>query len=359
VKKIAKIAIKELRQLQRNPLVLIIALIMPAVMIGAACLAFSGELKSLPIGIINEDGRNESSLLIYHIRSNAIFRVVWVTTRYDHAMVVESLKDGQVRAVIHVPDGFSVQLAHGNAKIYLYLDGSDVLAGSAISRGIAQIARSVFGASSVDEVEYAFFSAKMSYENYIIPAIYGMFLQSFPLMLQGMTIAGEKEKQTIEQLIVTPVGKLEILAGKLCVYFVIGLVNAASMLVVMTQLFDLRVSGDPLAVGLLSASFLLANLGIGTLGSVVAKNQLQAMQILLPIIYITLFFTGTFYPVETLPRGVQPIAYLLPLTFMNRSFRLLMKGASINSVLGDIGLLGCYSVVTLILAFVVFRKHVD
>lgn len=359
MRRVIVIAIKELRQLQRNPLVLVIALVIPAVMLGAACIAFSGELKSLPTGLVNEDKGDGSSNLSYAICSNSLFRVVWETNQYDRNRIVEALTDGEVRAVIYIPDGFSAELARGDAKVYVYLDGSDILAANAISRGMKQLTGASSTAFSVDEVEFVLFNAKLSYENYIIPAFYGVFLQSFPLMLQGMTVAVEKEKQTIEQLIVTPVGKLEILAGKLVVYFVVGLSNAFSMIFVMTELFGVGISGSLLAVILVSAVFLLANLGIGTLGSVVAKNQLQAMQILLPVIYTSLFFTGTFYPVETLPSFLQPVAYFLPLTFMNHSLRLLMKGASLYSVLGDIVVLSCYSLITLTLASALFRKRVD
>jgi ABC-2 type transport system permease protein len=359
MRKTTKIAVKEIRQLQRNPLVLVIALVMPAVMLGAACIAFSGELKALPIGLVNEDNGTSSSTLAYSIRSDSLFRVVWETTRYDRDSIVKALADGQVRAVICIPYEFSAELPQGGARIYVYLDGSDVLAANTISRAMKLITNPKPTAFSVDEVEFVLFNTKMSYENYILPAFYGIFLQSFPLMLQGMTVAVEKEKQTIEQLIVTPVGKLEILTGKLLVYFAVGLTNAFSMLFVMTQLFDVKIPGDPLAIVLVSAVFLLANLGIGTLGSVVAKSQLQAMQILLPIIYTSLFFTGTFYPVETLPRVVQPLAYFLPLTYMNHSLRLLMKGASVYSILGDIVALSSYSVITLALASALFRKYVD
>jgi len=356
VKRTAALVRKELRVLQRNPLVLFIALVMPAVMMGAACLAFSGEMKSLPVGLVKEDDGDLSVSLSERIRSGPVLRIVWESIHYDREAIRKILANGRVRAVVYVPHGFSSELGR---RLYVYVDGTDVLASNSVCRALQRIAASLGNMSSVEVVEFSVFNAKSTLDSYVVPSLYGMFLQSFPIMMQAMAVSVEREKQTIEQLIVTPARRLEILISKLLVYFAVGMTNAVSMIFVMARVFNLNLAGNMAAIVVVSATFLLANLGIGTLGSVMARTQLQAMQVLLPVIYTGIFLTGTFYPVETLPQSIQIFAYFLPLTYMNHSIRLLMKGATIDTIIGDIAFLAVFTTISLVLASMLFKKRME
>lgn len=106
--------------------------------------------------------------------------------------------------------------------------------------------------------------------------------------------------------------------------------------------------------------FLSASLGIGVLISVVSKTQLQAIQTLMPIIYPTIFLSGVFYPIESMPAFLRPVSYFIPLTYMNRAMRAVaIRGAGLEAVVTDLLALSAYSVFVLALAVLSFKKRLD
>lgn len=120
------------------------------------------------------------------------------------------------------------------------------------------------------------------------------------------------------------------------------------------------IRGNILLVALFLLVFTIASVSVGTLSSVFAKNQVQAIQQTIPIIYVSIFLSGVFYPLESLPAFLQPVSYLIPLTYMNHAFRALVtKGTGLDVVLPDFVALGIYACAVMTLAIILFKKKLE
>ena len=120
------------------------------------------------------------------------------------------------------------------------------------------------------------------------------------------------------------------------------------------------IRGNILLVALFLLVFTIASVSVGTLSSVFAKNQVQAIQQTIPIIYVSIFLSGVFYPLESMPAFLQPVSYLIPLTYMNHAMRALVtKGTGLDVVLPDFFALGIYACVVMTLAIILFKKKLE
>jgi ABC-2 type transport system permease protein len=143
-------------------------------------------------------------------------------------------------------------------------------------------------------------------------------------------------------------------------YVVIGSVEAALALAVAVGLFGLAVRGSIVLVGGFLLLFTVASLSVGALSSVFAKNQIQAIQQIIPIIYVSIFLSGVFYPLESMPDFLRPVSYLIPLTYMNHALRaLITRGAGLGVVLQDFVALSLYTFTVLGLAVTLFKKRLE
>jgi ABC-2 type transport system permease protein len=176
----------------------------------------------------------------------------------------------------------------------------------------------------------------------------------------AISLAGERERGTIEQLVVTPISGLELLLGKMGAYVTIGCIEAALALIVAVGFFGLTIRGSIILVSAFLLLFTVASLSVGALSSVFAKNQIQAIQQIIPIIYVSIFLSGVFYPLESMPDFLRPVSYLIPLTYMNHALRaLITRGAGIDVVLPDFAALGIYTFTVLALAVTLFKKRLE
>ncbi|HXZ97929.1 MAG TPA: ABC transporter permease, partial [Candidatus Acidoferrum sp.] len=278
----------------------------------------------------------------------------------DQPQAEALVRDGLAKVVIVIPSTFEDDLKSSNAVVYVLVDGTDPVSAGAVAPVVEGIALSFTPKVRMQVERLVLYNPSLRYIDFIAPAIVGIFLQIFPMILISMAIAGERERGTIEQLIATPVSSFEILFGKLIVYMGFGFLSATTMLVVAVYAFDLVVRGSVLLIALFLALFLTASLSLGTLVSAVSRTQMQAVQTIMPVIYIMIFLSGTFYPIEAMSPLVQPISYVLPLTYMIHALRsIIVKGAGIEVVTNDFIFLSAYTVIMLILAVVVFREKLE
>ena len=136
--------------------------------------------------------------------------------------------------------------------------------------------------------------------------------------------------------------------------------EAALALTVAVGFFGLAIRGNILLVSAFVLLFTVASLSVGALSSVFAKNQIQAIQQIIPIIYVSIFLSGVFYPLESMPDFLRPVSYLIPLTYMNHALRaLITRGAGLEVVLSDFAALGIYTCAVLALAVLLFKKRLE
>jgi ABC-2 type transport system permease protein len=349
---------KEFRHVIRNKRVLMISLMMPVLVMFLVGYAFSGDIKHVPIAIVDEDKTPASRALTDLFQVSDTFHVT--ETGLDRSQAEAFIRDGIIKVAVIVPDGFQSDLKNGHATIYLLLDGSDpVIAGMA--GPTLEATASTFSPSiKLSTIPMILFNPKLRYVDFLAPSIVGLITQFLPTFLMAISLAGERERGTIEQLVVTPITGFELLLGKMSAYVVIGCVEAALALAIAVEVFGLTIRGNIILVAAFILLFTVASLSVGALSSVFAKNQIQAIQQIIPVIYVSIFLSGVFYPLESMPDFLRPVAYLIPLTYMNHALRaLIIRGAGFEVVLTDFAALGIYTVTVLTLAVLLFKKRLE
>jgi ABC-2 type transport system permease protein len=170
----------------------------------------------------------------------------------------------------------------------------------------------------------------------------------------------ERERGTIEQLIVTPIRPWELVVGKLTPYVVVALVNTLLVLVIGSLWFGVPVRGSLWLVIALSSLFLLTSLGIGLLASTVANTQQEAILTVFMTMLPSIFLSGFFFPLEAMPKFLQWISYLVPLRYYLTIIRsLLLKGSGVAVLWPQIVALAVFGAGLMIIASFRFRKRLD
>jgi ABC-2 type transport system permease protein len=321
--------------------------------------AFSGDIKHIPLAIVDKDKTPTSAAFIGRLQDIDTFQVTY-TGVVDEQQAKNLILDGQVKAAVLLPDGFENDLMAGHAVVYLFIDGSDPVVAETVSQTVGTVAAAFSPSIKVSVNSEIMYNPQLHYLEFLAPSIVGLIVQFLPTFLMAISLAGEKERGTIEQLIVTPIGGLEILLGKMMTYCLIGWFDAALALGIAVVLFGLRIQGSIWLITLFLLVFTLASVSVGTLSSVFARNQIQAMQQIIPFIYVSIFLSGVFYPLESMPAYLRPVAYFIPMTYMNHALRgLITKGMALSGVLQDFFALLAYALTMMATAAALFKKKLE
>jgi ABC-2 type transport system permease protein len=204
------------------------------------------------------------------------------------------------------------------------------------------------------------FNPELRSQNFVMPGVIGLILQLLTVIVMSTSIARERERGTMEQLLVTPLTPAQIFVGKIVPYFVLALVVTTAVMLLAWLLFDIALSGNVTVVAALVVAFVLGSLGVGQLISVVSRNQGQAIQLAVAFILPAFVLSGAFTPIETQPEGVRPVAYLFPLTYFCRGFRAaLLRQATLGDVRLDLLVMGIFVFVTFGASVLLLRSRRD
>ena len=188
----------------------------------------------------------------------------------------------------------------------------------------------------------------------------GLVLQNITVLLTAFALVRERERGTMEQLIVTPIKPRELIIGKLIPYVVIAFIDVIIVLSIGVYWFNVPVKGSMLSLMLQSLVFLLVALGLGMLISTVAKTQLQAMQMTLLLILPSVILSGFIFPREVMPLPIQLLGNLIPLTYFLEILRgVILKGVGLEYLWKEVAILFVIGVATLSVASLRFKKNLD
>ncbi|MFA7388285.1 MAG: ABC transporter permease, partial [Thiohalobacteraceae bacterium] len=195
---------------------------------------------------------------------------------------------------------------------------------------------------------------------HIVPALIGVILTMTMVLFTAVAIVRERERGNLEMLITTPVTSAELMIGKVLPYILIGLVQVTIILALGVGLFDMPIRGSLVDVYLAALVFIAANLTLGLLISTQAQSQFQAMQMTFFFFLPSILLSGFMFPFDGMPRPAQLFAELLPLTHFVRLIRgILLRGAELGELAGELQALALFTAVTLGLAVLRFRKRLD
>lgn len=375
---ILHVARKEFLQILLDRRSLVLILVMPILLTFLFGKALeTGDLRSIPSAILNEDGSPESNVIVTAFSTYGEVQLQGEVADREAAYL--SLSEGNIKAVIIIPKGFMKQIEAGEeAQLQLLLDGTDnnsapiveVVAKRVIQRYNAERAIKGLWAQGVrpdrgrrliqpvyvqTEIRY---NPGLQYLSYVMPGVIGLTLQLLTVMLMAVSLPRERERGTLDQLLATPIARTELILGKLLPYFLISLVNVATILVVADRGFGVPVvRGLPLLV-LLCALFVLTSLATGLLISAVSHSQFQAVQIAVFYVLPVFMLSGAYAPIEVIPDYIRPISYLFPLMYFSRAVRAVtLRGADFPGIWRDVVILAGFVLVFVYWAVLAFRKR--
>ncbi|MGD9580361.1 MAG: ABC transporter permease, partial [Vampirovibrionia bacterium] len=194
---------------------------------------------------------------------------------------------------------------------------------------------------------------------FIVPGLLGMILQMLTMLFTSFAIVRERERGTLEQLMVTPIKSSDLMIGKMIPYVAIGFFDMILSLAVMIWFFNIPVSGQMWVLILTSTVFLVCCLAIGMLISTYAKTQVQAIQITFSISIPTLLLTGFVFPLDPIPWTIKWFSYCLPLTYYLDIIRgIVIRGAGMLELWPQTLILLVFSFGLIFLSVIRFRKKI-
>ncbi len=359
---------KEFAQLRRDRFTLAMMVGIPAIQLLLFGYAIQTEVRHIRTLVLDESKTPESRALIAVLTNTGDFDIVGsVASRVE---IADQIGRGAAQAAVVIPPGFMADLRSGRtAQAQVIVDAADPLASGAAMSGAARAAAARAaqlgaraGAPPVPlEVRVRpWYNPGLRTAVYIVPGIIGVLLSMTMVMITSMAVVRERERGTLEQLIVTPIDKTALMLGKLIPFLVIGYVQMSLVLILGRILFDVPVRGSLLLLYGVTVAFIVANLGLGLLVSTVVTSQTQAMQLSFFFLMPNILLSGFMFPREAMPAPAQWFGDLLPLTYYLRILRgILLKGAGSAQLWPDgLALVG-FAVILVALSVRRFSKTVD
>jgi len=276
---------------------------------------------------------------------------------------MEAIRRGEISLGIVVPPDFERRRAEGREQVQILVDGSD----NAVQSAAAQLAqmpadtavRAVVPAERPVSV-VAFYNPERRSAVNIVPGLIGVILTMTMVLFTGVAIVRERERGNMELLIATPVSSAELMIGKVLPYIAIGLIQTTVVLALGMWLFDVPLNGSVWHVYTAAILLIAANLTLGLLISTRAQSQFQAMQMTFFVFLPSILLSGFMFPFSGMPRPVQWLAEVLPLTHFLRLIRgIMLRGASLWELWPDVLALLAFTTVMMSAAILRFRKRLD
>ncbi|HEY0710969.1 MAG TPA: ABC transporter permease [Polyangia bacterium] len=367
------IAWKELIQLRRDRLTLAMAGALPIMQIILFGYAINTDVRHIPLVVFDQDHSAASRDLVATLEATRFYDLVGHVR--SSAQIETALRAGHARTALVVPPRFSSDLRRGlPTSVQLIVDGSDPqTVGSAINTATGVVAARA-AALSVERLARVgqppappplslepttWYNPELKTAIFVVPGLVGVILTMTMIMLTAMGIARERERGTLEQLVVSPIGRVELMIGKIVPYVGIGYVQMTLILLVGSFLFHTPIVGSLPLLYLLALLFIAANLALGLFFSTLARTQQQAMQMSFFFLLPNILLSGFMFPFEAMPRPAQWLAQALPLTHFLRIVRgIALKGATLGDLWGELLALAAIFVILVSVAAARFRKKV-
>jgi ABC-2 type transport system permease protein len=339
LRRIIQIAQKEILELWRHAGVVSFILVLPIVQMVVLGSATAGGINDLPAAVVDADNSESSRGLIQMIHQARSFEVIALPG--TSAQAERMLEVGKVSAVFVIPQGFEGALAgQGNdplseATVAAIIDGSNTAVASYTAayaeEVVGHFAARAFGGSReapINAETRIWYNQELRRENFYIPGLLGTMMSLVVSAITAVCIVRERERGTLEQLMVAPIQPMELIVGKLVPVIIIAYAELVVMLLITTQIFNVPIKGSLALYAGLMFVYLLAEMGVGILVSTLAGSQSQALPTIFLLVTMNATLAGFWMPVDMMPSMVQPMSALVPLRyFVEITRRLFAKGA--------------------------------
>jgi ABC-2 type transport system permease protein len=368
------IAWKESVQILRDVRSLAVVIVLPVLMLILYGYAINLDVRHVPLAVYDQDLTHDSRDLTGAFTRSGRFDVIAYLNSYEQ--VTTALDGGDARVALIIPVRFAADLARGRVvPVQLLVDGSDsTTASTAIGYAAAilqqQSARitlsavrksglALGGAALPLDARMRFwYNPELKSANFMVPGLIAVIPMMLSALLTSMTVVRERERGTIESLIVSPVMPNELMLGKLTPYVMIAFADVILVIAAGRLLFRVPLVGSPALVLVCSAIFLTAALGIGLLISTISRNQQTAMTVAMLATQLpSMLLSGFLFPISAMPKIIQLITNIIPARHFLVIVRgIFLKGSGLPQVWQPALILLALGIALLALSSLRFRK---
>ena len=362
MRRLFAVMVKELRQMGRDRITLVMIIGIPVMQLILFGYAINTNLRGLQAGIADQARTAGSRALVMDMIATGV--VAPVASVDTPQQLMAQLQRGQISVGIVIPPDFERRRSDGREIVQILVDGSD----NAVQGAAAQLAQMPVAGGTIDGARMAvrpisvlsFYNPERRSAVSIVPGLIGVILTMTMVLFTGVAIVRERERGNMELLIATPLTSAELMIGKVAPYVVIGLVQTTMVLALGVWMFQVPIIGSLLDVYIAAVLLILANLTLGLLISTRAQSQFQAMQMSFFAFLPSILLSGFMFPFAGMPRPVQWLAEVLPLTHFLRLIRgIMLRGASLADLWPDVAALLAFTTVAMTAAILRFRKRLD
>ncbi|NMC11515.1 MAG: ABC transporter permease [Chloroflexi bacterium] len=365
---------KEFIQLFRDKRMLAIILVIPLMQLFLLGYAATNEVRNIPMAVFDQSLSPESREFLDLFQATDYFKLSYSVSSDTEIRELIETSDAGVGLII--PPDYATRINEGEAQVAFILDGSDpTMATTALSAAqliaqnyatellVEKMTRSGMNLQLKMPLEMrttVWYNPDMITAYFMIPGVIGMILYTITAILTATSVVRERERGTIEQLIVTPIRSWELVVGKILPYVILSLFDTVEVLAVGHFWFGVPIRGSLLLILLLSILFLFTGLGIGLFASTVANTQQEAMLSVFMTLLPSIFLAGFFFPIANMPKVLQWISYILPLRYFLKIIRvLLLKGVGLAAIKWEVFALFVFGLLIMGAATMRFRKRLD
>jgi ABC-2 type transport system permease protein len=364
---------KEFQQILRDPRTLAMIIIIPIMELFLLGYAATTDVRNISMAVWDQSKTTESRALLDAFRAADYFILEYFVGSADEYQAL--IESGDTRVALVIPPDYDRRLIDGNAQVLMVLDGSDAsvgstalstarLVGQAYSTEIMGEQTLLSGRSApsapVEVRTQVWYNPDLDSAYFNIPGVIGMILSFITSILTATTIVRERERGTIEQLIVTPIRSWELIVGKLLPYVILGFIETFEILLIGHWWFGVPIRGSAALIIITSGLFLMSSLGIGLFASTMANTQQEAMMTVMMFNLPMIFLSGFFFPIAAMPKFLQIVSLAIPLRYYLIIIRaLLIKGVGIVAIQNEVIALVIFGIVIMGAASLRFRKRLD
>lgn len=349
------------------PIIFLLPIIQLVILSNAATF----EIKNIKFSYIDNDHSRYSRALIDKFKASKYFNILAEFPSND--LADKAMLKGEVDIVLEIPAHFERDLVKENHNFLgITINAIDGAAAGVEKVYLNQIVRSFNKniqlelmrpsdlknrPNFIETIPLFWYNKTLNYKTFMVPGILVLLVTMIALFLSGMNIVREKEMGTLEQINVTPIGKIQFIIGKLFPFWVIGMVLLTVGLVISKIIFNIPIVGSLALLYFYTSIYLLAILGIGLFISNFTDTQQQAMFIAWFFIVIFILMSGLFTPIESMPKWAQFITDFNPIKYYVQVMRMIMlKGSDLNDIMLQLIRTIIYAVVMNVLAVMSYRK---
>jgi len=355
---------KEIIHIKRDPATRFIFAI-PLIQLLIFGYAIDTDVKNIPTVVFDLDRGAESRQLVQEFANTRYFKLLGEV--HSDQELQSAIVSGRAKVGIKIPPDYSADLVNGRqAQVQVIIDGSDSTTALQVLNSSQQLgflkSLAIEGISpaqfKIDVRPRLLFNPNLESVNFFVPGLIGIILQLVTVFLTAFAIVRERERGTLEQLLVTPVSKGGLIVGKLLPYTAIGFGQTILVLLLMVFLFGVPINGSVALLLFLSAVFLVPALGMGIVISTFARNQSEAMQVSIMFMLPSILLSGFIFPRESMPLPIYLIGFLIPATYYLEILRgIILRGAGIVALWDEALALAGFGIFFMTLSVLRFKKH--